>query len=54
MQWLWVGILASRALRETQCTLEGVAQYVNVRGSVHWEEVYRVGECTLGVQNFLN
>ena len=29
------------------CTLEGEAQYVNVR------VVYGVGECTLGLQTFL-
>ena len=31
-----VEISAGRALRESQCTLEGKARYVNVRGSVHW------------------
>ena len=35
MQWFQVGILADRALRERQCTLEGEAQYVNVWGSAH-------------------
>ena len=40
-------------LREKQCTLEGQAQYVNVQGSVHWEGVHSVGECTLGVPIFL-
>ena len=39
MQWQQVGILAGRALREGQCTLEGEAQYVNVQSSVHWEGV---------------
>ena len=33
--------------------LEGQAQSVNVRGSVHWKGVYRVGDTDLGVQNFL-
>ena len=42
IQWLQVRILAGRALRERQCTLEGEAGYVNVRGSVQWEE-YSVG-----------
>ena len=32
----------ARALKERQCTLEGQARYVNVRGSVHWKGVYRV------------
>ena len=49
MQWLWVGILADRALRERQGTLEGHAQYVNVWGNVHWEGVHSVGECILEV-----
>ena len=34
MQWLQVGILAGRNLKERQCTMEGEAQYVNVWGSV--------------------
>ena len=33
----------ARALKERQCTLKGQAWYVNVRGSVHWKRVYRVG-----------
>ena len=44
-------------LKERQCALEGQAQYVNVwgvHGSVHCKGVYRVGEWTLGVQNFLD
>ena len=40
----------ARALKERQCTLEGQARYVNVRGSVHWKGVYRVGDRDLGVQ----
>ena len=43
----------ARALKERQCTLKGQARYVNVRGSVHWKGVYRVGDRDLGVQNFL-
>ena len=39
MQWLWVGILAGRALRQWQCTLEGKAWYVKVQG------VYTEREC---------
>ena len=31
----------------------GEAQYVNVWKSVHWEGVYRVGECTVKVQIFI-
>ena len=42
----------ARALKERQCTLEGQPRYVNVRGSVHWKGVYRVGNKDLGVQNF--
>ena len=42
----------ARALKERQCTLEGQARYVNVRGSVHWKGVYKVGDRDLGVQNF--
>ena len=42
----------ARALKERQCTLKGQARYVNVRGSVHWKGVYRVGDRDLGVQNF--
>ena len=42
----------ARALKERQCTLEGQARYVDVRGSVHWKGVYRVGDRDLGVQNF--
>ena len=44
----------ARALKERQCTLKGQARYVNVRGSVHWKGVYRVGDRDLGVQNFFN
>ena len=39
---------------ERQCTPKGQAWYVNVRGSVHWKGVYRVGDRDLGVQNFFN
>ena len=42
----------ARALKERQCTLKGQARYVNVRGSVHWKGVYRVGDRDLGVQKF--
>ena len=49
MQWLQVGILAGRAFRERQCTLEGETWYVNVWGSAHWKGVHRVGEWTLWV-----
>ena len=42
IQWLLAEILAGRTLRERQCTLEGEAQYVNVRGSTHWKGVYKV------------
>ena len=48
MHWLWAGILAGRALRERQCTLEEEAQYVTVWGVVYWEGVHTVGV------NFLN
>ena len=44
----------ARALKERQCTLKGQAQYVNVRSSVHWKGVCRMGDRDLGVQNFLN
>ena len=44
----------ARALKERQCTLKGQARYVNVRGSVHCEGVYKVGDRDRGVQNFLN
>ena len=44
----------ARALKERQCTLEGQARYVNIRDSVHWKGVYRVGDGDLGVQNFFN
>ena len=54
MHWLRVGILAGRALRERQFTLEREARYVNVQGSVHCEGVYSVGECILGLQIFFN
>ena len=53
MQWLWVRILAGRALKERQCTLQGEARYVNVWSSVQWEGVHKVGECTLDEQIFL-
>ena len=43
-----------QSIKKGQCTPLGQAWYVNVRGSVHWKEVYRVGECTLGVQNIFN
>ena len=33
--------------------LKGQARYVNVRGSVHWKGVYRVGDRDLGVQTYL-
>ena len=52
MQWLLIEILADRALKENQCTMEGEAQYVNIQGSVPCEGVYRVRECILEVQNF--
>ena len=42
----------ARALKERQCTLKGQARYVNLRGSVHWKGVYRVGDRDLGVQIF--
>ena len=42
--WLRVRISAGRALKERQCTLKGQAWFVNVRGSVHWKGVYRVGD----------
>ena len=42
-----VGILADRALRESQCILKGETRYVNIHGSVHWEGVYSVGRCNL-------
>ena len=42
--WLRVRISAGRALKERQCTLKGQAWYVNVRGSVHWKGMYRVGD----------
>ena len=42
------------ALKERQCTPKGQAQYVNVRGSVLWKGVYRVGGRDLGVQSFFN
>ena len=42
--WLRVRISAGRALKERQCTLKGQAWYVNVRGSVHWKGMYRVGQ----------
>ena len=32
-------ISAGRALKERQCTLNGQAWYVNVRGRVHWKGV---------------
>ena len=46
MQWLQVRISAGRALKERQCTLEGQAWHVNVQGSLHWKEVYKVEEWT--------
>ena len=52
MLWLQVIILAGRELKESQCTLEGQAQYVNVQGSVHWKGEYMMGKWTLGVYNF--
>ena len=47
------GILDSRTLRKKQCTLKG-GWYVNVQDSEHWEGVYSVGECGVGVQIFFN
>ena len=41
-------------LQERQCTPKGQARYVNVRGSVHWKGVYRVGDRDLGMHNFFN
>ena len=32
-----------RLIGERQCTPKGQARYVNVRGSVQWKRVYRVG-----------
>ena len=54
MPWLRVRISAGKALKERQCTPKEQARYANVRGSVHWKGVYRVGDRDLGVQNFLN
>ena len=51
--WLRVRISAGRALQEMQCTLKGQARYVNVRGSVHWKGVHRVGDRDLGCKIFL-
>ena len=33
-------------------TLDGKAQYANVRGSAQWEGVYSLGECRRGVPVF--
>ena len=52
MQWLHVGILDGRALRQAVYT-EEKAQYMNVQGSAYWEEMYSVGECRLGCRFFL-
>ena len=49
IQRIWVGILTSQALKERQCTPKREAQDVNVRGSVHWKGVYKVGKWTMGV-----
>ena len=49
IQWLWVGILAGKALKQRHCTLEGKGRYVNVSGSLLWKGVCRVGERTLEV-----
>ena len=49
-----VQISADRALKERKCTLEGQAQSVNVQGSARWMGVHRMGEWTLGEQNFFN
>ena len=46
--------LSWQGTKKRHCTLEGQAQNVNVRGSVHCKEEYRVGEWTLGVQKFFN
>ena len=46
MQWLWVEILAAKALRERQCALEGEARYINA-----WHGVPREGVCS-GDANF--
>ena len=47
-------ILAGRALTERQCALKREAWYVNVWASVHWEEVYSVGESALEEKIFFN
>ena len=52
MQWLRVGMLAGRAVRERQFTLVGEGRYVNRQGSVHWKGVYSVGKCALGMKIF--
>ena len=49
-----IDVQGTQLLRERQCALEIEAQYVNVWGNVHWEVVYSVGQCTLGVQIFFN
>ena len=43
MLWLWVGILAGKAIRERQCALEGEACYMNVQGSVQCGGVHTRG-----------
>ena len=50
MQWLWVKILAHRALRQRQCTLEGTA-YVNIQ-VVYLEESVECGGVYTGVASF--
>ena len=42
MQWLEIGILFGKALRERQCPLEGEAWCETVVGSVHSEGVYNM------------
>ena len=46
--------LSWQRIKKRQCTPKGQAWYVNVRGSVHWKGVYRVGDRDLGVQIFFN
>ena len=39
-----------RLIGKRQCTPKGQARYENVRGSVQWKEVYRVGVDTGGAK----
>ena len=49
-----VSNLSWKGIKRKAVYTEGAGLVCNVRGSVHWKGVCRVGDRDLGVQNFFN